>query len=195
MAVVAELAGWNALLVFCLSAAGVIPLAGLIGDATEHLAAHTGPKIGGLINATLGNAAELIITLLAINKGLLELVKASITGSIIGNLLFVLGLSILAGGVKNGIQKFDRRHTTNSNILLTIAIFGLVTPSLFSLMMGEWTHFEVAKVSLKSVLALGYLAVFGSIIAYTAYVWLTRVAPPSRVATYAYVNPIIADLS
>jgi Ca2+:H+ antiporter len=88
--------------------------------------------MGGLINATLGNAAELIITLFAIERGLLELVKASITGSIIGNLLFVLGLSILAGGIKNGIQRFDRAHTVNNTILLSIAILGLVTPSLFS---------------------------------------------------------------
>jgi len=161
MAVVAELAGWNALLVFCLSAAGVIPLAGLIGDATEHLAAHTGPKIGGLINATLGNAAELIITLLAINKGLLELVKASITGSIIGNLLFVLGLSILAGGVKNGIQKFDRRHTTNSNILLTIAIFGLVTPSLFSHSTASGISQKVEALSLSVAAVMIFLYIVG----------------------------------
>ena len=132
LAIIASMLEWNPILVFSLSAAGVIPLAGLIGDGTEGLASHTGPKIGGLINATLGNAAELIITLFAINKGLLELVKASITGSIIGNLLFVLGLSILAGGIKNGIQKFDRQHTVNNTILLAIAILGLVIPSLFS---------------------------------------------------------------
>ena len=123
---------WGETWIFILSAIGVIPLAGLIGQATEHLAGHTGPKIGGLINATLGNAAELIITLFAIKKGLLELVKASITGSIIGNLLFVLGLSILVGGLKNGVQSFDRRHTVNNTILLTIAIVGLIIPSLFS---------------------------------------------------------------
>ncbi len=82
-AVAAKAFNWGESWVFILSAIGVIPLAGLIGQATENLAAHTGPKIGGLINATLGNAAELIITLFAIKKGLLELVKASITGSII----------------------------------------------------------------------------------------------------------------
>jgi Ca2+:H+ antiporter len=132
LAVIAETAGWGAPWVFGLSAAGVVPLAGILGEATESLAEHTGPKIGGLINASLGNAAELIITLFAINRGLLELVKASITGSIIGNLLFVLGLSIVVGGAKNGIQHFDRRHTINNTILLAIALVGLVTPSLFS---------------------------------------------------------------
>jgi Ca2+:H+ antiporter len=131
-AILSSAYGWNPLLTFGLSAVGVIPLAGLIGEATEGLASKSGPKIGGLINATLGNAAELIITLIAINKGLLELVKASITGSIIGNLLFVMGLSFLTGGIKNGVQKFDRKHTINSTILLAIAIVGLVTPSLFS---------------------------------------------------------------
>lgn len=131
-AIIGSIFEWNAIILFSLSALSVVPLAGLIGDGTEGLASHTGPKMGGLINATLGNAAELIITLFAINRGLLELVKASITGSIIGNLLFVLGLSILAGGLKNGIQHFDRRHTTNNTILLSIAILGLVVPSLFS---------------------------------------------------------------
>lgn len=131
-AILAKAGDWGAVWVFGLSAAGVVPLAGLIGEATEHLATHTGPRIGGLINASLGNAAELIITLFAIQRGLLDLVKASITGSIIGNLLFVLGFSILLGGAKNGTQKFDRGQTVNQTILLSIALIGLVTPSLFS---------------------------------------------------------------
>lgn len=131
-AILAKMLGWGPGWVFGLSAAAVIPLAGLIGDSTENLALHTGPRIGGLINASLGNAAELIITLFAIKKGLLELVKASITGSIIGNLLFVLGFSILLGGLKNGIQHFDRRQTNNNTLLLVIAVLALVAPSLFS---------------------------------------------------------------
>ncbi len=132
LAIAGSFLDWGALAIFALSAGAVIPLAGLVGDGTEGLASHTGPKMGGLINATLGNAAELIITLFAIERGLLELVKASITGSIIGNLLFVLGLSILAGGLKNGVQRFDRAHTVNNTILLSIALLGLITPSLFS---------------------------------------------------------------
>lgn len=131
-AVLAGLLGWGEVWVFALSAAAVVPLAGLVGESTENLAAHTNARIGGLINASLGNAAELIITLFAIKRGLLDLVKASITGSIIGNLLFVLGLSILLGGLKNGIQHFDRRQTVNNTILLGIALVGLVTPSLFN---------------------------------------------------------------
>lgn len=158
-AVLAKANGWGAGWVFALSAAGVVPLAGLIGEATESLASHTGPKIGGLINASLGNAAELIITLFAIKRGLLDLVKASITGSIIGNLLFVLGLSIVVGGVKNGIQRFDRRHTVNYTILLAIAIVGLVTPSLFShsTATGLTQKVEVLSLSVAGVMILLYI--------------------------------------
>ena len=96
-----------AVAVFIASALAVIPAAGLMGRSTEELAAHTGPRLGGLLNATLGNAAELIITLFAIRAGLLDLVKASITGSIIGNVLLVMGMSVLLGGLKNGVQRFD----------------------------------------------------------------------------------------
>src|SRR5262245_40569612 len=95
--------------VFILAAIGIIPLAHFVWEATEELAVHTGPKLGVLLNATLGNAAELIITIFAIKEGLLDLVRASITGSIMGNLLLVLGFSLLLGGLKNGIQTFDRR--------------------------------------------------------------------------------------
>ena len=98
LAIAAELLHASPVLVFALASLGVVPLAGLVGRATEELAGHTGPRLGGLLNATLGNAAELIITIFAIRAGLLELVKASITGSILGNLLLVLGLSVLVGG-------------------------------------------------------------------------------------------------
>jgi Ca2+:H+ antiporter len=132
LALVAKWGGWGATWVFVFSAVGVIPLAGYIGEATEILAAHTGPRIGGLLNATLGNAAELIITLFAIQAGLLNLVKASITGSILGNLLLVLGFSILAGGLKHGLQTFDRRQLSNQAMLLTMAVLALAVPSLFN---------------------------------------------------------------
>lgn len=159
LAVIANSVGWGSGWVFALSALGVVPLAGLIGEATESLAAHTGPKVGGLINASLGNAAELIITLFAIKRGLLDLVKASITGSIIGNLLFVLGLSIVVGGAKNGIQKFDRRHTVNYTILLGIALVGLVTPSLFShsTANGLTQKVEVLSLSVAAVMIVIYI--------------------------------------
>ncbi len=89
---------WDELLIFCCSALGIVPLAWLLGEATEQLAVRTGPRVGALLNATLGNAAELIIAIFAVREGLLELVKASITGSILGNLLLIMGLSFVAGG-------------------------------------------------------------------------------------------------
>ncbi|MGI9253340.1 MAG: calcium/proton exchanger, partial [Thermomicrobiales bacterium] len=97
----------NATVIFILSALSMAPLAGVLGEATEEVAIYTGPKIGALLNATLGNAAELIITVVALRAGLVDVVKASIAGSIIGNILIVLGLSLFLGGVKNGIQRFD----------------------------------------------------------------------------------------
>jgi Ca2+:H+ antiporter len=132
LAVLSGVLHWNAIVVFALSGIGVIPLAHYIGKATEGLAQVTGPKIGGLLNATLGNAAELIITIFAIRADLLDLVKASITGSILGNLLLVLGMSMLFGGLRNGKQTFHRQQAMNNSILLILAVIALVIPSLFS---------------------------------------------------------------
>ena len=112
--------------VFLASALSLIPLAGLLGRATEEAAIYTGPRIGALLNATLGNAAELIITIIALREGLVDLVKASIAGSIIGNILVVLGLSLLLGGLKNGTQFFDAKtagiesETTASPIIVAL---------------------------------------------------------------------------
>ena len=114
------------------SAMAMVPLAGLIGESTEALAYHTGPRVGGLLNATLGNAAELIICVVAIREGLLDLVKASITGSILGNLLFVLGMSMLLGGIRHREQAFDRQRASADSILLVLAVTALAIPSFFS---------------------------------------------------------------
>jgi Ca2+:H+ antiporter len=132
LATLAETTHWGELWVFSFSAIGVIPMAGYIGEATEALAHYTGPKLGGLLNATLGNAAELIITIFAIRKGLLELVKASITGSILGNLLLVLGMAMLFGGLRHGTQRFDRRQASHNAILLVMTVLMLLVPSLVS---------------------------------------------------------------
>jgi Ca2+:H+ antiporter len=131
VAILGELLKWPPTLLFVASALAVIPAAGIMGQATEELAARTGPRLGGLLNATLGNAAELIITLFAIRSGLLELVKASITGSIIGNILLVMGLSILVGGIKNGQQRFSRTHAGVNATQLILAVAALAIPSLF----------------------------------------------------------------
>lgn len=133
LAFIAERAGWNPILIFAFAAIGIIPMADLIGTSTEELAVHTGPTVGGLLNATLGNAAELIITILALKEGLYALVLASITGSILGNLLLVLGFSLLLGGLKNGIQTFDRHHASMNATLLILCVVALFIPSIFSL--------------------------------------------------------------
>ena len=132
LAILGETLGWSPTLVFTASALGVIPLAGLIGAATEELAAHTGPRVGGLLNATLGNAAELIISLFAIRAGLLTLVKASIIGSILGNLLLVTGASVLLGGLRHGVQRFDRAQAGLNATMLILAVVAISVPSLFS---------------------------------------------------------------
>lgn len=135
--IIAELLHWPPLVIFALSSLAIVPLAGLIGESTESLAHYTGPKLGGLLNATLGNAAELIITIVAIREGLLDLVKASITGSIIGNLLLVMGMAMLLGGLKHGTQKFDRRQAGNNSILLVLTVLILTIPSLLSHYVGH----------------------------------------------------------
>ncbi len=142
-AVIARLANADPVLIFVLSALGLIPLAKLIGDATESLAVFTGPRLGGLLNATLGNAAELIITIFAIKAGLLDLVRASITGSIIGNLLLVLGFSIVAGGWKHGIQTFNRRTASINATLAVLAVVALAIPSLFDRALVEHPQSEL----------------------------------------------------
>ncbi len=124
----------NQILVFVLSCVALVPLAGLMGEATEELAIHTGPQIGGLLNATLGNAAELIITIVALSQGKVELVKASITGSILGNLLLILGLSLFLGGLRHGTQYFNRSHAGVASSMMTLAVIGMLVPTLFEVL-------------------------------------------------------------
>jgi Ca2+:H+ antiporter len=131
LAVGAELMHASPLLIFSLSAAAIVPLSGILGHATEELAGHAGSTVGGLINATLGNFAELVIAGLALNAGLIELVKASITGSILGNLLLVLGAAQLAGGIKFKSQKINPNLAGMSATLLVVAVLGLVMPAVF----------------------------------------------------------------
>ena len=111
---------------FVVAAIALIPLAWLIGEATEHAAEHTGPGIGGFLNATFGNAPELIIALLAINKGLTEVVRGSLTGSVIGNLLLVLGFSLLFGGK----GRLDRESSLTSFALVAFAVLLFLIPSI-----------------------------------------------------------------
>src|SRR5262249_18399296 len=126
-----RIANGSPTLIFILSALAIIPLSDLIGEATEQLAVKLGPRLGGLLNATLGNAAELIITIFALREGQVELVKASIVGSILGNLLLVMGASILIGGLKHGLQTFERRAAGMNATLVILAFLALAVPSGF----------------------------------------------------------------
>ncbi len=116
---------------FIAAAIAIIPLAGVMGQATEQLAHRLGPGIGGLLNATFGNAAELILALFALFSDKDSVVKASLTGSIIGNLLLVLGASLLAGGIKFSVQKFNRTAAGAGSTLMVLATIGLIVPALF----------------------------------------------------------------
>ena len=150
------LALWNAdhTAIFITSALGIVPLAGVLGEATDALAHRAGARVGALLNATFGNAAELIITIAAIRAGLLEVVKASITGSIIGNILLVLGLSVLAGGLKNGFQRFGRRSASVSVTMMAIAVIGLAIPAVFAQAIEARDHFGVEYLSIGVAIAL-----------------------------------------
>ncbi len=165
LAILGRILDWSPTLVFITSALAVIPTAGILGQATEELAVHTGPRVGGLLNATLGNAAELIITLFAIRAGLLELVKASITGSILGNILLVMGLAIVVGGLKNGVQRFDRTQAGANAIQLILAVLALMIPSLFFFAHTETTG-PVESLSIGTAIAMLIVYVLGLVFAF-----------------------------
>ena len=135
-------------LVAFLSAAGaILPLAGLIGRSTEELALHAGPRMGGFLNATFGNVTELIIAIFLLLEGEIEVVKASLTGSILGNLLFVLGLSFLFGGLRHREQRFNAQSAGVHATSLGLAVTGLLMPALFVLTTGQHPFFQREVVS------------------------------------------------
>jgi Ca2+:H+ antiporter len=119
-------------IMFVLAALSIVPLAGLMGKGTEEISFYSGPKIGGFLNGTFGNATELIISFFALKEGLFEVVKSSIAGSIIGNILLVLGVSMLAGGLKYKSQTFNKKVVEVSSSMLLFAVVGLCIPALFT---------------------------------------------------------------
>jgi Ca2+:H+ antiporter len=131
-------------MVFVAACLAIIPLAGLMGHSTEDLSERAGSGIGGLLNATFGNAAEMIIAFVALQKGLEPIVKASLTGSIIGNLLFVMGLSMLAGGMRYRTQKFDRTAAGMGVSMLVVAVIGLLVPATYHHLVGQ--HIPAGKI-------------------------------------------------
>jgi Ca2+:H+ antiporter len=160
ISIVADLVLHQHLLVFLTAAGAIIPLAGLIGRGTEELALHAGPRVGGLLNATFGNVTELIIAFFLILKGEIDVVKASLTGSILGNLLLVLGLSFLVGGLKHQEQQFNPQAAGVHSTSLVLAVIGLLMPALFVLTTGQHNFVEREVVSgvVAAVLMLLYVA-------------------------------------
>jgi Ca2+:H+ antiporter len=177
-AIIARLLGLPSMVVFMLSAAGLIPMAALIGRATEALAHHVGPKFGGLLNATFGNAAELIIGAIALKEGLIPLVKASITGSIIGNSLLVLGMSVFYGGLRHGVQRFDAREATRNSTMMLIALASLAMPAVFAAIEPNLLLIEEVSVGFAIIL----LVVYGAYIVFS-------LTPAGRVALAEEVGP------
>jgi Ca2+:H+ antiporter len=146
--------------VFIASCLALLPLAGLMGEATENIAHHTGPGIGGLLNATFGNAAELIIALVALRQGEQEIVKASLTGSIVGNLLVVLGFAMLLGGWKHKELRFNRLAAESGSSTMLLAVAALVIPAVYAHVTKhrEPGHIEAISFDIAWVLLATYVA-------------------------------------
>ncbi len=149
----------NHALIFLTSCLAIIPLAGLMGEATENIAIHTGPRIGGFLNATFGNATEMIIAIFAIKAGHAEIAKASIAGSIIGNVLLVLGASMFFGGLKHKLQTFNQKASVNSATLLLFAVIGLAIPAIFLQSIGpaQELNFEGLSIANAGIMIFIYL--------------------------------------
>ena len=160
-AVVAGMAHAPAIVRFVLAGAALIPIAALLGEATEQLSARLGPAAAGLLNATCGNAAELIIAVLALRRGLVEVVQASISGSIIGNLLLVLGLAVVAGGMKHKVQRFSPLAAESQLGSLALAVFALLLPAVF-FHLARLSHHEHLAMSLSLVVAVVLLVVYAA---------------------------------
>ncbi len=143
-----------AIWIFVVSCLAVIPLAGMMGHATEEIAERVGEGVGGLLNATFGNAAELIIAIVALRAGLFDLVKASITGSIIGNVLLVFGLSALVGGLKFETQRFNKTAAGLGGTLLVLSAVGLVVPAMFHTIVGNTMPGAERNLSLEIAIVL-----------------------------------------
>jgi Ca2+:H+ antiporter len=152
--------------IFITACLGVLPLAGYMGEATEHLAHRTGPTVGGLLNATFGNAAELIIALVALRAGLVDLVKASITGSILGNLLLIMGLAIIAGGLNRPELRFNRTNAGMSSGMLALSVVALGFPALYHAVHPEAAA-RAAELHMSEAVALILILTYGCSLLFT----------------------------
>jgi Ca2+:H+ antiporter len=153
------------LFVFIAAALAIMPLAGWMGKATERLAEHTGEGVGGLLNATFGNAAELIIALAALRGGLHAVVKASLAGSIVGNILLVLGLAMLAGGVSRSEQRYNVAGARSQATMLTLAAIALIVPAAYRAVAGDTAGIPLHQISVSMSVVL--LTVYGANLVFT----------------------------
>lgn len=164
LAIVLEhLAPERALLIFIVAGLGIIPLASLMAQATGSLAVKLGPAVGGLLNATFGNAAELIIALAALRNGLHDMVKASLAGTIIGNILFVLGVAMVLGGVRHREQRYDARSARTQATMLTLAVIALIMPAAYGVIVPD------AQARLNSISAWIAVLMLGVYVANVAF--------------------------
>ena len=161
--IIGELVGFSETILFVCSALAIIPLAGLMGKSTDVISCYTGQTIGGLLNATFGNMTELIIAFVAMKAGMFDVVKASLAGSVIGNILLVLGFAMLAGGLKHKTQEFNKHSINISASMLLFAILGLSIPAIFTHTMPEsslTTQFEGLSVITAALMLLIYVMQF-----------------------------------
>jgi Ca2+:H+ antiporter len=166
ISIVLEFVHADHIVIFVIASIALIPLAKLIGDSTEHLSLHYGPTLGSLLNVTFGNAAEIIIAIVAINAGLIDLVKASITGAIIGNILLIFGLSIMVGGFRYKEQFFSQENIGLQSSMLFLAIVGLAIPTI----LANTLNVKGANVQILSdILAILLLAVYVGGIIFTFF--------------------------
>jgi Ca2+:H+ antiporter len=168
IAALAEFRHWGGVAVFACAGLAIVPLAALMGESTERVAGRLGAGVGGLLNATFGNAAELIIALMAMQHGLYDVVKASLTGSIIGNILLVLGLSCLAGGIGRERQRFDRAAASAGSTMLALAAIGLLVPAVFHALAGRAVA-EQALAPARRALLEGGLSLEIAVVLFAVY--------------------------
>ncbi|HSF04134.1 MAG TPA: hypothetical protein VLA62_14090, partial [Solirubrobacterales bacterium] len=188
-AVAMRFTGVDATITFGVAAVAILGLAFTLGHATEQLGAAAGPRIGGIMNATVGNVGEIIIAAFLILDGKIEIVHASITGSIVGNLLLVLGASLLLGGLKNGVQQYDAEVTGMNAASLILATIGLVIPATFAFLIGAGEGTGPGDPEFFSIEALTLGVATLLLLTYAAQTWFFLRSPDSPATSHEPEEP------